>query len=40
MIRKAKEWRNREWEGDGKGRPSSYLMSLLVVAAYEQDPKK
>ena len=38
MIRKAKEWKNAEWPKDqeGEGRPSSYLMSLLVVAAYDQ----
>ena len=40
MIRKAKEWRDKEWKYDGEGRPSSYLMSLLVVAAYQRDPKK
>ena len=34
-IRRAKAWRNREWMGSTKGRPSSYLISLLVVKAYE-----
>ena len=34
-IRRAKAWRNREWMGSNEGRPSSYLISLLVVKAYE-----
>lgn len=34
-VRRAKAWRNREWEGDDTGKPSSYLMSLLVVKAYQ-----
>ena len=34
-IRRAKIWRNENWKKDEKGRPSSYLMSLLVVAAFE-----
>ena len=41
-ARKAKEWRNEQWpEGSsGSGRPSSYLMSLLVVMAYERNPRE
>ena len=34
-IRRAKAWRNRVWGQIPDGRPSSYLMSLLVVKAYE-----
>ena len=34
-IRKAKIWRNENWKKDEIGRPSSYLMSLLVVKAFE-----
>ena len=35
-IRRAKAWRNSVWSRSGMhGRPSSYLMSLLVVRAYE-----
>ena len=33
-IRRAKAWRNSVWSGKD-GRPSSFLMSLLVVRAYE-----
>ena len=34
-IKRAKAWRNKEWaDGDG-GMPKSYLLSLLVVKAYE-----
>jgi hypothetical protein len=34
-IRRAKAWRNKYFGADKPGRPSSYLMSLLVVKAYE-----
>lgn len=36
-IRKAKAWRNKMWpvETGGAGKPSSYLISLLVLKAYE-----
>ncbi|CAI8023927.1 2'-5'-oligoadenylate synthase 1A [Geodia barretti] len=34
-IRRAKAWRNKYFGADVPGRPSSYLMSLLVVKAYE-----
>jgi hypothetical protein len=34
-IRRAKAWRNREWGRSKTGKPNSYLMSLLVVRAYE-----
>ena len=34
-IRRAKAWRNREWgAGSTRGKPKSYLLSLLVVKAY------
>ena len=41
-IRSAKQWRNDKWpeSESGSGRPSSYFLSLLVVAAYEQNPYK
>lgn len=37
LIRRAKAWRDGEWpEGERCiGRPKSYLISLLVVKAYE-----
>ena len=37
LIRRAKAWRNKEWP-EGKlctGRPKSYLISILVLRAYE-----
>jgi hypothetical protein len=40
FSKRAKKWRNDTWPKDsvdgGKGRPSSYLMSLLVVLAYQE----
>lgn len=40
FSRRAKKWRNETWPKDsfygGEGRPSSYLMSLLVVLAYHE----
>ena len=37
FISRAKAWRNKVWsiERGGDGKPSSYLMSLLVLKAYE-----
>ena len=39
-IRRAKAWRNENWEDGECGKPKSYLLSLLVAKAYEmcQDP--
>ena len=34
-IKKAKAWRNNSWGNDESGRPSSYLMEILVIKAYE-----
>ncbi|XP_065890980.1 2'-5'-oligoadenylate synthase 2-like [Dysidea avara] len=34
-IKQAKAWRNNTWRDDEDGRPSSYLMELLVIKAYE-----
>ncbi len=37
LIRRAKAWRNKEWP-EGKQcieRPKSYLISILVLRAYE-----
>ena len=36
FIRQAKKWRDDEWPEDegGEGRPSSYLISLLVIKAF------
>ena len=39
-IRRAKAWRNRMWANGGEGKPSSYLMSLLVLEAYETKGRK
>jgi hypothetical protein len=40
FSKRAKKWRNDKWPEDsiygGEGRPSSYLMSLLVVLAYHK----
>ena len=40
FSKRAKKWRNDKWPKDsysgGEGRPSSYLMSLLVVLAYHE----
>ena len=34
-IRRAKAWRNNAWDDDESGQPSSYLVELLVIKAYE-----
>ena len=34
-IKRAKAWRNNAWNDDESGRPSSYLMEVLVIKAYE-----
>ena len=34
-IKRAKAWRNNTWRDDEDGRPSSYLMEVLVIKAYE-----
>lgn len=36
FIRQAKKWRDDKWPEDegGEGRPSSYLISLLVIKAF------
>lgn len=34
-IRRAKAWRNNTWNDDESGRPSSYMVELLVIKAYE-----
>lgn len=38
-IRRAKSWRNSVWRSSQIGKPSSYLISLLVVEAYERAVK-
>ncbi len=42
LIRRAKAWRNKEWpEGTYlTGRPKSYLVSILVLKAYELASKQ
>ena len=35
FIRRAKAWRNDVWEKVKDGKPKSYLMSVLVLRAYE-----
>ena len=37
FISRAKAWRNKKWPKStgGSGRPKSYLISLLVLRAYE-----
>jgi len=42
FIRRAKAWRNRVWSkgAGGTGRPKSYLISLLVLRAYEKASEK
>ena len=39
-IRRAKAWRNRVWGARKEGKPKSYLLSLLVVRAYETSDKR
>ena len=39
-IRRAKAWRNRVWEARKEGKPRSYLLSLLVVRAYETSDRR
>lgn len=41
-IRRALAWRDKMWQREGaqQGRPSSYLLTLLVVRAYEEARKK
>lgn len=39
-IRRAKIWRNTHWEKGERGRPSSYLMSLLVLKAFNKARSK
>ena len=34
-IKRAKAWRNNAWDDDESGRPSSYMMEVLVIKAYE-----
>ena len=41
LIRRAKAWRNVEWrKSDDPGRPKSYLISLLVIAAHHRVTEK
>lgn len=42
LIKRAKAWRNHTWPrgSGGTGRPSSYLVSLLVAKAFENSQKK
>jgi hypothetical protein len=39
-ICRAKAWRNRVWGARKEGKPKSYLLSLLVVRAYETSDKR
>lgn len=38
LIKRGKAWRNKEWEHTKEGRPKSYLMSILVITAFQQIP--
>lgn len=40
LIRRAKAWRNVTWGTSGDGRPKSYLVSLLVITAYDRTSNK
>ena len=42
LIKRAKAWRDHMWPrgSGGTGRPSSYLISLLVARAFEKSQKK
>lgn len=42
FIRRAKAWRNKVWPKGvgGTGRPKSYLISVLVLRAYEKASTK
>ena len=35
FIKRAKAWRNLMWKGEYSGKPKSYLISVLVLRAYE-----
>ncbi len=35
FIKRAKAWRNEKWSLSKAGKPKSYLISLLVLKAYE-----
>ncbi len=35
FIKRAKAWRNEKWLHSHVGKPKSYLISLLVLKAYE-----
>jgi len=36
LIRRMKAWRNVMWEGSKQSRPKSFLISLLVITAYNR----
>ena len=40
LIRRAKAWRNIRWKGVREGKPKSFLMSVIVLSAYERAEKK
>ncbi len=40
LIKRAKAWRNKVWVGLDVPKPKSYLISLLVLNAYEKASKK
>ena len=35
FIKRAKAWRNVKWANEKHGRPKSFLLSVLVLKAYE-----
>ncbi len=36
LIRRTKAWRNVEWKDSSKQKPKSYLITILVIAAYDR----
>jgi DNA-directed RNA polymerase specialized sigma24 family protein len=40
LIRRAKAWRNVTWGDNKVGKPKSYLISLLVITAYDRVKNK
>ena len=38
FIRRAKAWRNIEWRDSNIGKPKSYMMSILVIIAFDRMP--
>lgn len=38
FVRRAKAWRNIEWGDSNVGKPKSYMMSILIIIAFDRMP--